>query len=70
MMLNISSNISSCSCKGCKDRHIGCHGDCKKYAEFRRKTEKANKLMREQKKLDFDTTSEGWTYLKSRKRTA
>jgi len=22
-------------CKGCDERHIGCHSDCEKYREFR-----------------------------------
>jgi hypothetical protein len=23
-------------CKGCQQRHLGCHGTCEKYQEFRR----------------------------------
>ena len=27
-------------CKDCKERHLGCHAGCKKYAEFKAKAEK------------------------------
>ena len=27
-------NIKNC-CYGCKDRNLGCHGTCLKYAEFK-----------------------------------
>lgn len=26
-------------CKGCKDRHVGCHSECNKYIEAKRKNE-------------------------------
>ena len=27
-------------CKDCKNRKLGCHGECKKYAEFKAQAEK------------------------------
>lgn len=29
-----------CPCKDCKERHLGCHGGCKKYAEYKAQVEK------------------------------
>ena len=50
------------SCKGCKDRHLGCHSECEEYLEFdkQRKKELNNKL----KKTETDV----WTYPKERDR--
>lgn len=28
-------------CKGCKDRIVGCHSNCKKYIEWRKELDKA-----------------------------
>lgn len=42
--------MNYCPCKDCKDRVVGCHAECGKYAEFL-VTDKAIKdAMREQKK--------------------
>lgn len=30
-------------CKDCKERHLGCHTGCKKYAEFKAKIEENKK---------------------------
>lgn len=27
-------------CQNCKERHLGCHGGCKKYAEYKAQAEK------------------------------
>ena len=31
-------------CKDCPDRHQGCHSECKKYKEYRKKQDKLNEL--------------------------
>lgn len=42
-------------CYHCPDRHIGCHGQCEKYIEFRKKREDYLKIVHEQKNfLDAD----------------
>lgn len=61
------TNNINCNCKGCKNRFIGCHGSCEEYARFKKKTEELNKYIRQQKTLNFDSTSEGWSYSKRRK---
>jgi hypothetical protein len=46
---------SNNTCKDCKDRHVGCHGECEAYIEWDRKHraekeeiwEKKQKVMRE-----------------------
>lgn len=35
------------SCMNCKDRHVGCHGECSKYEEYRN----ANEELKHTKKL-------------------
>lgn len=32
-----------CKCKGCEERHPGCHSDCPDYILFRKKLEEENK---------------------------
>ena len=32
-----------CPCKGCEDRHVGCHASCGKYAEYRVQFDEAAK---------------------------
>lgn len=44
------------SCYHCKDRHQGCHSECEKYAEYRKRVESARK--EEQK----DSAMRGWFY--------
>ena len=34
-------------CGGCKDRRLGCHSDCKIYADFKADAEAYNDLIRE-----------------------
>lgn len=37
-------------CKDCQDRHIGCHGTCKKYLdEVKAENEKKERLRKEKK---------------------
>lgn len=31
-------------CKDCKNRKLGCHGECKKYSEFKAKIEEKKKI--------------------------
>lgn len=39
-------------CKGCWDRKLGCHGRCERYAEFRKKLEKANEQLIAENEID------------------
>lgn len=34
-----SNCVVSSPCKDCKERQLGCHGQCKHYAEYRQKIE-------------------------------
>lgn len=43
-------------CYHCKDRHQGCHSECEKYAEYRRKVEQ---MRNEERK---DSAMRGWFY--------
>lgn len=40
-----------CPCKGCENRHSGCHGKCEAYAEFRVNHEAAKMQNAEDRKL-------------------
>ena len=40
-------------CKGCEDRHIGCHSTCEKYAEYAALQNKRLKTNNEQKTIDY-----------------
>lgn len=40
------------NCKGCPDRHTGCHANCKTYQDFRQELDRKNKMVREIKKQD------------------
>lgn len=44
------------SCYQCQDRHQGCHGECEKYAEYRKMVDIARK---EEHK---DSVMRGWFY--------
>ena len=35
------------ACKDCTERHIGCHAECQKYAEEKRRREEARSKRRE-----------------------
>ena len=39
--------VPGCECKDCDDRYPGCHDKCDRYAEYRKKVEKANKACAE-----------------------
>ena len=36
-----------CKCKGCTERHVGCHEDCEHYNEFRQRLDEQNKQKKE-----------------------
>lgn len=42
------------SCKGCKDRHIGCHSTCMTYQNEKQAFENFRDRERERKKMDID----------------
>lgn len=41
-------------CKDCKDRHIGCHGKCEKYLEYKKELQKAKHREKINKKIEDD----------------
>lgn len=49
-------------CHHCQDRHQGCHGECEKYAGFRKMVDSARK--EEQK----DSAMRGWFYQRTTNR--
>ena len=40
MQGNLGLTPVQAPCKGCADRHTGCHTDCTRYTEFRKKADK------------------------------
>lgn len=40
-----------CTCKDCKKREIGCHGNCKEYLAFQKKIIELNEERRKMKSL-------------------
>ena len=59
------------NCKGCKKRHIGCHGTCEIYKEYRAKQDallKAKRMQRESDALEVQRTLDKATmYAKKKK---
>lgn len=53
-----------CKCKSCKKRYVGCHSNCKDYAEFRRGLDEINKKIKEEK----EHISGGWAFIPRKKR--
>jgi len=43
------------SCYQCKDRHIGCHSNCERYREYRRKWDEAKAKRDEERKAAQET---------------
>lgn len=41
-------------CMGCKDRQVGCHGSCPKYAEFDRANKKRRDSKRQQREAEWN----------------
>ena len=41
-------------CKDCKDRHVGCHGKCEKYLEYKKELQKAKHREKIDKKIEDD----------------
>ena len=46
-------------CKGCKDRHVGCHSGCEMFAEYKKNIEAIKKVK--------DGSAEFWIPLQSSK---
>lgn len=40
-------------CYNCSERHVGCHGECDRYASFFKARREANKEIFEQKELNM-----------------
>lgn len=38
--------MTDCACHGCSARHVGCHAECSKYAEFKSRREAAKEKKR------------------------
>ena len=50
-------------CKDCKDRYVGCHGECSKYLEFRELVDEHNKVSKGTKDIYYDYKSQKRTKL-------
>lgn len=53
-------NSMDAPCKDCKDRHIGCHSKCSKYADFRRELKKRRRYARENYFRDDEDDRRMW----------
>lgn len=60
-------NGIKCACKDCTDRKLGCHATCEKYKEYKEKSETINKIIRNEKTLNYNSTSDNWNYSRKRK---
>lgn len=40
------------SCKGCTERHVGCHSTCPEYTEWKSKRERMNEAIWKQKRAE------------------
>ncbi len=49
---NAGPTGTSNACYGCKDRFVGCHATCPKYAEFRKELEEIRESEKRQATLD------------------
>lgn len=47
---------TSCACKGCQKRFVGCHASCEDYKKFKEGLKKQNDLIyrKKQKQIDID----------------
>ncbi|MBQ0099723.1 MAG: hypothetical protein KBS91_04175 [Firmicutes bacterium] len=52
----IGYNID-CPCKGCNDRSIGCHENCRLYALYKEKVDSARKNEQEYRSIYRDKTA-------------
>ena len=41
-------------CRDCTERHVGCHGKCSKYTEWKAKVDKALLLFKNERALEND----------------
>ena len=55
-------------CKGCSDRHIGCHADCEKYIREKEESEAFKAAIRKAKGKDQEVTTLEMMRGKRRKR--
>ena len=49
-------NRQNSPCYGCEDRHVGCHVDCAKYAEYRNNSDAYKELVYSNKGKYVDAT--------------
>lgn len=45
------------NCKGCEERHIGCHSHCETYAELKKRIEEDKKRRRAESDKEHDFAS-------------
>ena len=53
----LRGNNSGCQCQGCSERYVGCHGECEKYIEWRKKLD-AKRKEEQLKTQSMSTVSE------------
>ncbi len=46
-------NNNSCGCYNCQERHIGCHSNCEKYLNYKRRKDVIKKRRQEFKILEM-----------------
>ena len=63
--------MAHANCKGCKERHVGCHSKCEIYKEYRARQDallKAKRMHRESDALEVQRTLDKATmYAKKKK---
>lgn len=44
-------------CLECKERHVGCHGSCERYKEFREKLDRIKRARKQYEATEYDQTA-------------
>ena len=47
--MDLAPKLSSNKCKGCEERHAGCHATCKLYSIYRKELDAVNEKIRKDK---------------------
>ncbi len=47
--MDLGPKVKSNKCKGCKERHTGCHATCKSYSNYRKELDAVNEKIRKAK---------------------
>lgn len=55
-----------CKCKGCTERHVGCHSECENYITFKEKLEQQNKQIKKEQMKHNLVSNINWNTKRSR----